>query len=473
MRSLWLVGAVASCALQLVAPLAPAEEKQKTHNFEGYAEYRKGGVLIVDGQRVVAGPAMKNKSKGGLDLENVPLGYEVKIKGVRQADGSVLALEFEAKPNGSAMFEGDALHATGELEQAFLRLGRLPREMGGSRLRTSGKEVDRVRRIALRMMPSYKDPDEFRFYVAGDWEWNAFACANGMVVVNVGLLEEMDDDEVALIVGHELAHATHEHTRRSMKKAMWGALITAGVQGAAEAIEDDELRTIAQGAAALGSLAWNNGYSRGLEDQADRVGMRYAYEAGFDVTKAPRLWRKFARKYGESDKVSNFFFGDHSLSLQRATHAEVQLAMNFPDAAERVNGARYADAKPQPSRPPAGAARTSKREAPERSAAVAGFAELLAEKGLTDAEGEPEPSESDMEWVEAYGAKAAELGDVVAKSMDGAPTIKAGMTPDEVKAILGKPMLSVEDMWVYASQTVLFENGKVKEIQPAAKKGRS
>ena len=88
------------------------------------------------------------------------------------------------------------------------------------------------------------------------------------------------------------------------------------------------------------------------------------------------------------------------------------------------------------------------------------------------AEGEPEPSESEMDWVEEYGAKAAALDEVVAKSMDGAPTVKAGMTPDEVKAILGKPMLAVEDTWVYSSQTILFENGKVKAVQPPARKGR-
>ena len=48
--------------------------------------------------------------------------------------------------------------------------------------------------------------------------------------------------------------------------------------------------------AGLGALAFSNGYSRNHEDQADRVGMRYAYEGGYDVSKGPRLWERFASR---------------------------------------------------------------------------------------------------------------------------------------------------------------------------------
>ena len=68
-----------------------------------------------------------------------------------------------------------------------------------------------------------------------------------------------------------------------------------------------------------------------MEDQADRVGLRYAYEAGYDITKGPRLWSRFAKKYGEGNKVANFFFGDHSLSSARATKLEKEIAYNYPE----------------------------------------------------------------------------------------------------------------------------------------------
>jgi hypothetical protein len=46
------------------------------------------------------------------------------------------------------------------------------------------------------------------------------------------------------------------------------------------------------------------------------------------VGKGPRLWSRFARKYGEGNKVVNFFFADHSQSASRATKLEKEIAFN-------------------------------------------------------------------------------------------------------------------------------------------------
>jgi predicted Zn-dependent protease len=78
-----------------------------------------------------------------------------------------------------------------------------------------------------------------------------------------------------------------------------------------------------------------SGYSREFEDQADRVGLRYVYEAGFDVSKGPALWQKFKDKYGEEDKLSNFFVGDHSRPTERIKNIQRQLKLNYPNGALR------------------------------------------------------------------------------------------------------------------------------------------
>jgi predicted Zn-dependent protease len=162
-------------------------------------------------------------------------------------------------------------------------------------------------------------------------EWNAFACANRMIVVNRALLDDMDDDELAIVLGHEIAHATHEHTRREFKKAMWTQLAAVGILATAETIDDKTAKSVVQLAAVFSILAWRNGYGRQNEDQADRVGLRYAYEAGYDITKGPGLWERFAQKYGEPGKVANFFFGNHSLSSARAKKLRHELAQNYLD----------------------------------------------------------------------------------------------------------------------------------------------
>jgi Zn-dependent protease with chaperone function len=320
--------------------LQAGDAGKKEEKISGYAEWRKGQVLVVDGQsvRVAAGTKIK-LPKGMGDLAALPLGFEVTAKGVRGADGTLVASQLEAKPNETSMFENEARSATTELETKWLHDGRVYGDGDGAsvlgELFTEGGDVERVRRIVRRLVPPYLTSDDFRIYVVESPDWNAFACANGMIVVHTQLLRDMDDDEIAIILGHEMVHATHEHTRRQFKKGFWTGLLAASVLAAADEIHDKAARNAVKLAGAFTFVAWRNGYGRSFEDQADRVGLRYAYEAGFDVTKGPELWNRFARKYGESSKAANFFFGDHSLASARAKNLARELALNYPDAEER------------------------------------------------------------------------------------------------------------------------------------------
>src|SRR5262249_60846333 len=120
----------------------------------------------------------------------------------------------------------------------------------------------------------------------------------------------------------------HGHTQRQCKKQMWTQLAARGGAGVEEATSDAKnKRAVAQIVTVFAAGAWSNGYGRALEDQADRVGLRYAYEAGWDITKGPRLWNRFAKKYGESGKVANFFFGDPSVWSARAVDLRAPLAL--------------------------------------------------------------------------------------------------------------------------------------------------
>ncbi len=329
-----LTGAMALSAL-------PASAGGKGEvKVEGYAEWQEAGVLVVDGQRVVLARGARFKGRGEAEsFGSIPLGYEVKAKGQRRRDGVVEARELEAKPNDDdALFEKDLREAFDEIEEKYVDARRVweedeegnEEEIG--RLRTRGPEVERVRGIVESLVPPYKGEDEFRVYVIDNEDWNAMAAPNGAIFVFSGLMEAMDDDELALILGHELVHATHEHSRKQYKKDMIIQLIAAGVIGAAEEIDSDTKKILVQGAALMAAMAWQNGYGRSHEDQADRVGLRYAYEAGFDVRKAPRLWERFADKYGSENELVNFFFADHSASLDRARKLAVEIQVNYAPA---------------------------------------------------------------------------------------------------------------------------------------------
>ena len=291
----------------------------------------------MDGQRVRLGASGKFKgSKGLKGFADIPLGYEVKVKGRRVEGGVLEAEEVLAKENGTALFEQDLRNAFDVMERQYLAARRMYDEdengkrQDFGRLHASGPQVDRVRRIAERLVPGYLERRDFRVYVVENKEWNAMAAPNDSIYVFSGLLNDMDDDEVAIILGHELAHATHEHSRKSFKKAMLIQLAALGVVAVAEeSVKDQNKRVVLQVATLLGATAWANGYGRSHEDQADRVGLRYASEGGFDVGKGPQLWNRFAEKYGNSPKVLNFFFGGHSVAQDRSRNLTREIALNY------------------------------------------------------------------------------------------------------------------------------------------------
>jgi Zn-dependent protease with chaperone function len=401
---------------------------------DGYAEWHVDGCLIADAQRVCPAPGMKFKGKGeARSFATIPLGYELKAKGTRRADGTLLAREVEAQPNGSAMFEGEVRAATDQVEAHVRRAGYFGDDPGSSmgRLVESGPQVDRVRRIVDTLLPPYLQPEDVRVYVIENKEWNAMAMGNYSIYVFSGLLDDMDDDEVAIVLGHELVHASHEHSRKQFKRDMWIQLAALGALAATSSIDDDTKRAVVGLAVAAGASAWKSGYGRGMEDQADRVGLRYAYEAGYDITKGPRLWNRFAKKYGEGNKVANFFFSDHSLSAARATKLEREIAFNYPDGPKPDGPARTARrpeaARPAPAAPLAGA--------PAGAQALA---------SVPPAAPRPGPATKRTE-------------------------IRPGMTPDEVRGALGEPdaemVFGEKTRWTYPGATVVFQKGKVTDVQ--------
>jgi Zn-dependent protease with chaperone function len=254
-----------------------------------------------------------------------------------------VASQVQARANGTALFEKEVRQVTDRAEASYRRAGAFY-QSGGSRpkvvgrLHDNGPRVERVRRIVDRLVPPYLRPEDVRVYVIDNPEWNAFAMGNYSVYVFSGLLEDLDDDEVAMVLGHEIAHATHEHTRRQFKKRMWIQIVALGALAASQNIDDRKKRALAQLVTQFGALVLANGYGRDLEDQADRVGLRYAYEGGFDVSRGPAMWGRFARKYGDRGRLTNFFFSDHSQSQVRAANLERELRLNYGGALKR--GAR-------------------------------------------------------------------------------------------------------------------------------------
>lgn len=418
---------------------------QKTETLPGYAEYRHGTFLIVEGQRVRVDAATVFKGRKITSLDGIQLGDEVRVKGVRETDGTILAREIEAKANNVALFEADAVETADALEAEWLQQGTLPDDeeeddddddsepatLGA--IADEGPQVARVQRIVSRILPPYLGRDRVRAYVVDNADWNAMAMANGAIWVFAGLLRDFDDDEVAVVVGHELAHVTHEHLRREMKRALWTGALSVGLDVVAEAVGGKK-GAVMEVASAAFVLAWQNGYSRDLEDQADRVGLRYAYEGGFDVGKAPGVWQRFEDKYGKENKLVNFFLGGHSRAPERKKELAQQVAWNYVGASPRTPASAAAvEAAPLEPRASAPLRVTKKAAFPSKSVPV-------------DARDDDEQREE----------------------MRRALRVRPGMTADEVRKNLGAPRARAQDaegtVWTYDDFAVLIVDGTVRTI---------
>lgn len=159
-------------------------------------------------------------------------------------------------------------------------------------------QVDRVRAIANRIIPQVT---AFR-PEAQKWAWevnvlsmpevNAWAMPGGKMAVYSGLIEKLNitDDELAAVMGHEIAHALREHAReRASEQMVAGGLISIG--SALFGVGD--LGQKGAEYAYMGLLGLPN--SRRHETEADRIGVELAARAGYDPRAAITLWQKMGQ----------------------------------------------------------------------------------------------------------------------------------------------------------------------------------
>jgi predicted Zn-dependent protease len=181
----------------------------------------------------------------------------------------------------------------------------------------------RIDNITARLIPQaikYRPETE-----AWDWQvnviddpktLNAWCMAGGKMAIYTGIIQQLNlsDDEIAQVMGHEIAHALAKHTAERMSVAM--AQQTALQIGAALLGQGGVGSQVAlQAAAAATTVGVQLPNSRSQESEADRIGIELAAKAGYDPHAAVTLWQKMTQATGGAGKSD--FLSTHPASEKR------------------------------------------------------------------------------------------------------------------------------------------------------------
>ncbi len=167
------------------------------------------------------------------------------------------------------------------------------------RVLRGGEMVDVVNQIGRRLAVAASDADpgfDWEFNVVDSPEANAFALPGGKVAVYTGLVPVAENtDGLAVVMGHEIAHAIARHGAERMAHQK---LVQLGTLAAGMAFSDMDVQTQRMVMGALGVGAQFGvllPFSRDHESEADYMGLIYVARACFDPTEAPRLWQRMGR----------------------------------------------------------------------------------------------------------------------------------------------------------------------------------
>lgn len=152
-----------------------------------------------------------------------------------------------------------------------------------------------LRQLGRRLTRSVRDVSDFHFFLINDASINAFAVPGGFIGVHSGLLlAARDEAELAAVLAHETAHITQRHLPRllsanqrlsgpALAAMLAGLLIAASGQAGGEA-------AIALATAGLAQAQLN--FTRAFEQEADRIGMSFLDDAGFDARAMPAFFER-------------------------------------------------------------------------------------------------------------------------------------------------------------------------------------
>jgi predicted Zn-dependent protease len=195
-----------------------------------------------------------------------------------------------------------------------------------------------LRGLGNRLGAASDNPkQDFTFFMMKDRQVNAFATVGGYVGVNAGLvLVAESEDEVAAVLGHEIAHVTQSHVLRSVERAQRDSIpILLAMLGA---IAIAQSGSSSSGDAAMAAMASAQGiaaqrqinYTRGNESEADRLGIRTLVRSGYDPDAMASMFERMqalerSNQGGEKERTPDYLMS-HPVTTTRIAEAKQRAA---------------------------------------------------------------------------------------------------------------------------------------------------
>ncbi|MDD2764203.1 MAG: M48 family metallopeptidase [Opitutaceae bacterium] len=156
---------------------------------------------------------------------------------------------------------------------------------------------------------------------------NAFALPGGKVGVYTGLLQfTATDDELAVVMGHEIGHATARHGAQRMTEAVGASLLGIGLS---EWLGDARNRDLWLAAYGVGAAGMILKYSRDHEGEADEIGLIYAARAGYDPRAGITFWQRMMEKNKDGRKLP-VLLSTHPADANRIQHLQSLMPRVMP-----------------------------------------------------------------------------------------------------------------------------------------------
>jgi len=201
-----------------------------------------------------------------------------------------------------------------------------------------------INKVGQVVAQKSSQPSVYRGYHFGIMETsdpNAYACPGGIILITRGLIQQcQNEDELAAVLAHEVAHIAHQDGVNSINKARWTEVLTTagaeatrqyagGVAGQLvtlfEGSIDDVFKTLVV-----------NGYSRKAEESADRAAISTLSRAGYNPAALAAILERLQSKGG-----SGGFFRSHPLTSARVSAVQALVTATPGGASEKVRTERF------------------------------------------------------------------------------------------------------------------------------------